>query len=543
MPKCVRQEKPNRKCRWLLRSKTSPKENSSMSRTTHSIRNLQYAMVFQVLDVVNKIATRTVMVYVLGNAIIGLNGLFTEVLAVLSLAEMGVSAAINYSLYAPLARGDTDKIGQLMLLFRRMYQIIALCVGAVGLALLPFVHLLVRDVPYSIGYIRTVYLLFLCSTTTSYLFSYKGTLINADQMTYRITRIKMIMNTLNAVLKIVVILCFQSFLLFLLVDILMQIWRNIEIDRCATHHYPYLRQKAVLPDKEERRLVFRDIRHLFVGRLCGKITSSTDNILISTMDSTLSVGFYSNYAMIINNARTFMLLVVQATSGSIGNQMVTDTDHAYCTLSRLTMLMFLIANIVCTLFATQLTPLIGLWLGSSNQLADAVVVVLLINLFFYAVREPLWQFLAVSGLFQKDKRIAVLGTIVNLIISIGLGLKWGMLGIFIGTTATLLIQFVLKAKLLITEKFERTAWSYIALSFGYFGVTIVSSMVSRWLCVQCATHILWVDILLGALLSTLVAIGLSALCFARSEAFQYCISLLCRRLKKIAKLGKGGKSQ
>lgn len=508
-----------------------------MRRTEKSLRNLKYGLIYQLIDVLLKFALRTAMVYILGDAVVGLNGLFTEILTMLSLAEMGVGSAIIYSLYQPLSRNDTERLRRLMALFKRAYQIIALCVLLIGLCLTPFIHLLVRKVDFDLGYLRVVYLLYLVSTASSYLLSYKASLLTADQCAYKVTQVKIVMDIVSTVLKLGALLLFKNFLLFLALNVVFTLARNFFISRSADRQYPYLREKSELPEKQERREIFKNIRHLFIGKLSGTITNSTDNTLISVMDSTLSVGFYSNYAMIINNARTFMTQIVASAAGGIGNQMTEDLPHCHQTLKRLTMCMAIVGSTVCACFYSQLSPLISLWLGRGRVLNDAVVLVLLLNLFLYALREPLWQFLTVSGQFKKDKNISIIGSVVNLILSVALGLPLGMLGIFIGTTATLVIQYVLKARLLLKEKLGRSFSGFML----YSGALLLGAALSAGLS-KAACGLLPVGgiagIILGVALSALISLLTFSLLFFKTQEYRYCLRLAMRVVRKLTVRGK-----
>ena len=163
-----------------------------MSRVQNSIKNTSYAFAMQFINTLFNFIFRTVVIKTLGIQVQSLNGLFTEVLAALSLAELGVGSAIVYNLYKPLAEGNTEKVKQLMQLFKKAYRIIAGVTFTVGTLLCPFVHLIVNSVEYSRGYIQIVYMLFVIDLSLSYLFSYKISLITADQKIYIFTKKKIV---------------------------------------------------------------------------------------------------------------------------------------------------------------------------------------------------------------------------------------------------------------------------------------------------------------------------------------------------------------
>ncbi|MDD2647228.1 MAG: lipopolysaccharide biosynthesis protein [Eubacteriales bacterium] len=505
-----------------------------MKRVDKSLKNLRYGVTYQAIDIVLKFAMRKAMVDMLGDALVGLNGLFTEVLAMLSLAELGVGSAITYSLYKPLSEGNKEKVASLMLLFKRAYQIIALSIFGIGLFLLPFIHLLVTKVDFDLGYIRLVYFLFLCSTASSYLFSYKSALLAADQSAYKSTRILIFADIATVAIKTAILLLWKNFLLFLAADIVSKLVTNLFISRAANRDYPHLKSDVPMPDKEERKVIFRNIKHLFIGRLSGKITNSTDNTLISVLDSTLSVGFYSNYSMIFSSAKSFLLQLTTAASGSIGNLMLEESpQYCYTVLRRMTMMMFIPGAVISSVFFCELSPFISVWLGAERVIGDAVVSVLVLNFLLYALREPLWQFMTVSGLFARDKNISIIGTVANLVVSVALGIPFGMLGIFIGTFVTLALQYVLKARLLLKVRLSVPLGGFYLFTLCLLAAAAACAFFCKWLCsLLPLTGIL--GVIVGCALTAAVTLGVIMAVFAKTDEMKYFRQTAAGAVKKIA---------
>ena len=154
---------------------------NSGNRTKNSIYNFLLALIGQGLDVVIKFALRTVFIITLGKEYLGLNGLFTNILSFLSLAELGVGAAITYSLYEPIANNDESKILPLMALYKKAYTIIGTGVIAIGISLTPFLKFLIAEMP-NIENIQLIYTLFVINSGISYFFSYKSSYISANQI-------------------------------------------------------------------------------------------------------------------------------------------------------------------------------------------------------------------------------------------------------------------------------------------------------------------------------------------------------------------------
>ena len=280
-------------------------------RTEKSIRNIVYGEVNVILTVLLSMVTRTALVRILGLSAVSLNGLFTEVIAVLSLAELGVGSAITYNLYKPLAGQDEQKLTQLMWFYKSAYRLIAGFILAAGLCFLPFVSCLIRNAEYDMGYLRLVYVIFLLKTVSSYFFSYKRTLLDADQKMYLISAANTLFRFITVASNLAVLMLTHNFIAYLLSDVGVTLANNVAIAHIADRQYPFLKKRDRLPT-EEKKKIFANMKHIFIGTLSGKITNSTDNILISVLVGTLQVGLYSNYSLIISNVRKILLLIPDA---------------------------------------------------------------------------------------------------------------------------------------------------------------------------------------------------------------------------------------
>ena len=151
-----------------------------MSRTNNMIRNVSWSFLGQGLGILASFIVRIVFIRILGSTYLGLDGLFSNILTILSLSELGVGTAITYSLYKPLAEKDESKLKSLMALFKKVYTVIGLVIFGIGFGLTPFLSFFINDMPDIKG-LEIIYMLFVTNTAVSYFFSYKRNLILADQ--------------------------------------------------------------------------------------------------------------------------------------------------------------------------------------------------------------------------------------------------------------------------------------------------------------------------------------------------------------------------
>lgn len=509
-----------------------------MARTKNSIQNIIFALCLQGVNGIANFVIRTIMVQRLGMQAVSLNGLFTEVLAALSMAELGVGTAIVYNLYKPLAENDHKKVCQLMGLFKKAYRIIAVVTFVIGVALCPWIHYLVKSINYSTNYIRVVYLLFVADLSMSYLFSYKVSLMNADQKSHIQSRISMAIKPVEVIIKLAALIISNNFVVYLAFSILVTFLGNVVRSYVVDKYYPWLGNNEDILPSEERKEVFSNIKNLFIKALSGKITNSTDNLLISLLVNTLQVGYYSNYSLPIGVFRQLANQIAYGgVSASLGNLLVTESKEK-CTkvFFRLQYLFFVVGALSTVGVYCCITPFILIWLKSDEfLLAQDIVFVCCLNLFIEVINRPIWSIMEVSGLFKYDKYVSIAGSIVNLVVSIGLGIKLGMLGIFIGTFMTYLIQAILKTFLLFHMRLQTSPIKQYVLSAIMFGGVLIQMFVAKTVCSQLVFENPMMSFVVYAFIAVVI-VGISTtVCTFFSDAFQYYWKMVTNVVKCIFK--------
>ena len=484
-----------------------------------------YAFAAQGITTVLAFVTRTVMVNTIGIEAISINGLFTEVIQALSLAELGIGGAIVYSLYQPLAQKNVKKICQLMTLFQTVYRVIAMVTLGLGLALCPFIQYIVTDIGYSVYYIREIYILFVLQISSSYLFTYKTSLLNADQNMHMYSLIATLVKVIGTLLMIAALLVTNKYIVYLIANIMSTVLTNVAISMYVDKKYTFLKFDNTLP-KEERRIIFGNVKNIFVKQLSGKITNSTDNILISVLVSTIYVGYYSFYAVILSTFKSLIDKVDESIYASMGNLYVTESnERCLSVLSRLTWIYGNIAVFSGVCIFNCMDPFISGWVGNEYLLPESVLIVLCINLFLYISCKPIYQAMHLSGFFKEGRNISIIGSTVNLITSVILGMKLGMLGIFIGTFMTYFIQIVLKIKDVFQMRFKISCRNYVCMWGTMFGTLVVGMFLSKEISQQFIISNYWLEFFKNGCISAMVSTGLIILFSFKREEFRYSLDL------------------
>lgn len=249
------------------------------SRTEYSLINMLTGVAGYAINTIIGFVCRIVFVRVLSAEYLGVSGLFSNILSVLSLAELGISSAIIYALYKPIAEDDKEKIASIMQFYRKAYMAIGVFVAIVGLSLLPFLKYIVNDTTGIHENIYVLYLLYLLSTVSTYFFSYRASLLTAMQRQYIVSGYNYVITVLQSVLQMVFLLLTHEYITYLIIQVISGIVYNIWVSSKASHDYPYILKKDVNPlDKTERNSLLRNIKALAINKVSGVLVNSTDII-------------------------------------------------------------------------------------------------------------------------------------------------------------------------------------------------------------------------------------------------------------------------
>lgn len=411
-------------------------------RIQNSLRNIIFGVSGQLMSALMGIVVRTVIIYTLGIDYVGIEGLFSSILMMLSLTNLGFETAIIYSLYKPLAENDYCKIRSLMNLYKKAYRIVGIIVLLIGVSLLPFLPYLMNG-STSINNINLIYLLFIFNSVSSYYFVYKQSIIIADQQSHIISKIHSVFIIMSNLIQIILLLCFHNFILVLTIQILFRIIENVYIGNKANKLYPFLNVKN--DDKlslEDRKDFFGNLYALLLYRISGVVINGTDNIIISKFMGLSWVGIYSNYLLILSTISTFLGYIFYSITASIGNFNVKETsEKKYFVFRVLSFASFWIYGLCVISLWSLINPFITIWLGSQYVLNKYIVFAILLNFFTTGMQTASTSFRETTGLFKKGKYRPIIAALINLVVSIILVQKIGIAGVLWGTIISRLCTY------------------------------------------------------------------------------------------------------
>lgn len=465
----------------------------SNSRTKNAILNIIVGFVSQVGILLLSFISRAVFVQFLDISYLGINGLYSNILSVLALAELGLGNVTQFFLYKPVAEDNKSLINSLVRYFQKLYFIIAIVVFILGVAFIPFLKYIVNS-DLSQTELIIYYLLFLINSVISYFVAHKIALLAAYQDT-RLQKYTMLITNLFAqTLHIVVLYICHSYVIYVAVTVLATIINIVLINIISNKKYPFLKLKKVkkLP-KVYREDIAQNIRSTFIYKIGATIVNNTDNILISIMISTAAVGLYSNYFMVVAAIQGFISIITTSLISGIGNLSATGNVKRMKSVFNMLLLIY---HVIAIFGAVSLyflfDDLIPIWLG--NQFLLDKVTVFAISFSFYLTNaiSPIWMFREANGLFNKVKYLLIATSVANIALSILLGRIWGMAGILLATSvARIVTQVWYEPKILYSTVFNVSQKSYWLREIWYSILSIIAVFFC-WQVAFCLPHsFLW----------------------------------------------------
>lgn len=503
----------------------------------HSVQNILFGVLEQIVTIVLTFATRTVFIKVLDDHLLGVNGLFSNILSLLSLAELGFGTAIIYGMYKPIAKNDTKKIAALMNYYRKVYNVLAVIIILIGLAFVPFLKNIVNsDIP--INHLLIYYLIFLSDAVCSYILANRTAIIEANQNYYIIKRYNTCFIILKNILQIIVLITLKNFIVYLLIQVFITFLTNVYGAMIAKKKYPYAFEKVEL-EKEEKKSLIENVKSMVIYKIGGVLMNHTDEILISVLEGTINVGYYSNYNMIVYSITRFTGILFNSIKASVGNLNVSDNKEKKINIfNRLSFLVDWVYGFVAVALFVLLNEFITLWIGETYIFSTLTVFAIVLKFYIKGLINTVSIYRDTTGLFRQTKYVYLVAAILNIVCSIILGKLYGVFGILIATSiAMLLTNFWFEPYMLFKQCFEADVKPYFVARIKNFGLIIIASVV-LWILFQYieliqihAIIIFIIEVCITAIIPNLLFL----LAYFKKDEFQYYRNLMYNFLREFTK--------
>ncbi len=505
---------------------------SNGSRTRYLKKNAVEGALSYAIQVAVTFISRVFFIRYLGIGYLGVNDLYTNILSVLALANLGVDTVLMYSLYKPIADNDITLIRQLMYTFKRLYRIIALAILLIGVMIIPFLQYIIKDSGLDNLTLIKYYLFFLINSVCSYLIVYKSALMQADQQVFIVKRVKMISSILCGILQIIVIAIFKNYIFYLLMIIITTLINNLILNFEANKKYPmFLTKEKYTINEKVRSDLINNTKSMFLYKIGTTVVNSTDNILISVIMGSVMVGYYSNYHTVIAAITSIIGIVNTALIPGIGNFLVINKGGENRTklFESILLIYFVIATICVSALIICFDPLIAVWIGKQYILKRIDVIAIIICFYLQCIAHPMWMFRETSGLFREVKTSILVMALLNIIFSVILGKLIGISGIIFATSLSrILTLFWYEPKLLYNIIFKNSVLLYWRKWFKYFGISCFLIAVSLILYFVSLNSI--VGITLKLIIILLVSAAVFYIAFHKTDEWIYLLSKI--KIKK-----------
>ena len=502
------------------------KDNAMGGRLGNVIKNSSLSFATNVLPSILRFFSRYIFVMCFGDALLGVNSLFSDVILLFSFAEMGVFTAVSFFLYKPIAEQDTEAIQSFLGLYRVLNRILIVLVTVVGLGFLPFLKYI--KTPEPIPNLHVYYLIFLLQNILSYLFSYRTAYITSAQKAYQVSFITIIISIATEVLQILVTIIFRNFLLYLITYLVLQAIRVLWTNEYIRKHYPETIFKKSKPLDKETGLAFvKKTLSLFVMKISMVGVSQTDSIIVSTMVDVVLWGYASNYLAIKKMISLVLSSIASGMIPSLGNMTVVEEREKQ--LDTFNQYSFLNAWLCLNLFAglvILVPPLIQLVFGAERLLDDLSCFLLFFNVLYFGLLEAISVLRDARGLYEKDKWLSLLSFVVNLVTSVVLVWLFGLPGVFAGTLIGTTVVYA-RPYMVMKEVYGENGWNYYRICIR----TLLIS-VPVYLLLQFVIHPAiwaWQTNILGLIISGIVTVlvtnGLFILGNLKDENLRKCLDV------------------
>ncbi len=499
-----------------------------IERTKNATRNIAFGVALKIYQLFVPFLMRTIIVHALGAEYAGLNSLFTSILQVLNLAELGVGSAMTFSMYKPIAEDDKEKICALMKLYRSYYRYIGVVVALLGGALLPFIPKLVKaDIPDGIN-IYLLYIMNLSATVLSYwLFAYKNSILIAHQRMDISSKVSIVLDTIKYIVQVLVLLIFRDYYLYILAILITQVLNNIVLAVISDRLYPQYSPRGEL-DRAEIDSINSKIKDLFTSKIGVVIINSADSIVVSAFLGLKYLTIYQNYYFIVSAIMGFVVIIFTACSAGVGNSIVTESiEKNYNDLKKLTLIIVWISGFCSACFLNLMQPFMELWMGKDLMQGGGLVVCFVGYFYICEVNNLLNMYKDAAGLWHEDRFRPLVTAMVNLGSNIILVNYWGLYGIALSTVFSIaLVGMPWLLHNLFSVLFSRELLiPYLKKLFVYtLGVGLVSIMCT--LICSMISFGLWWTLIIRLLVCVIFVNSMFYFIYRKDEEFKQSIILL-----------------
>ncbi len=505
-------------------------------RMKNSIYNVISSLLIIITQTILVFCVRIFFVKYLNAEYLGIQGLFNNIISMLSLADLGIATSICFSLYEPLAKKNYKKISSIVSFFRKIYWSLSVAILFIGLAMMPFIDNLAND--YTMGNIKLIFLIYILMLAAEYLSSYKEVLILADQKKYKLTKINITFTFLIYIGQIVMLILFKNFIYYILSEFILKTIQFILNNLAIKKYYPeidfFSKEKV---DKKTKAELKKNVKGMFLFRIGDYLVNGTDNIIISRCINIVTVGIYGNYLSIISILKNINNNIINGITSSFGNLIVEEDEKTQENVFNIMdYINFVIVGYFFVCILQLFNRFINLCFGTNYLLGTTDMILVCINFYLISILLPINSVKSAAGLYYEDRYVPIIQAVINLLLSIILAKYIGLTGVLLGTTISYLFIVSWQRPYIVYKKVFNSSYSkyllkHIIRIFVIVLVVILNYIVFNFLTLP---ETLFGFIGTGMICTILYTIILLIYSYRKKE-FNYIIEFIKVHQKKIMK--------
>lgn len=486
-------------------------------RFKNAMKNSFMIMFTQVILIFVSLTTRKVFIATLGISYLGFDGLFANIIGVLTIADLGLVQAMYFSLYKPIHDEDYDKVNHLINFYKKIFYVIGTGLIIVSFFIVPFLdYFITSDV--LTNELRIIFILFSLSSFSSYFFVTKRALFFVSQRNYVTAFIDFVAKLIMKILQIICLLNYRSYILYIIIDFTSAFISNLIITRKANKTFNFLTNETGKLDETEKKNIVKDVKNVFFSKLCGVAVGCTDSLIISKFLGVASLGIVSNYTIILSTMAGLFSNVYNSVIASFAHLYNDNSvEHTYANFILTSELMNIIAIILVVGASSVIGDFIPLFFGVTITVSNPVLIILILNTYLVLSTFPITSQVAVVGKFKQNIPVSLAWAISNLVISVALAPIYGLFGVYFGTFASYIIWFVATSFILRDDILNHRLMNYLFLSLKYFAFCIISVLLFTSPLLSFSTNLFVNMVLKGMIAMVYIGLYLAILIYKRND--------------------------
>lgn len=406
-----------------------------------AMRNVITSVLYQSVALIYGLIVPRIILGAFGSEINGLVSSLNQFLNFITLLEGGLTGVIMAALYKPLAEKDDEKVSAIIKATDSFFKKIAM-VFVVYSFFVGVIYPIVVDTSFGWEYVFSLTLIIAISLFIQYFFSLTyRILINADQNGYIVFLAQIFFTIINLILTVVIIKICPEIHILKFINAIAYIVQPLIFRYYIGKHYSL--DKNAKADQEAIAQRWDG----FGQNLAYFIHSNTDVAILTIFGTLYDVSVYSVYFMITNSLKTLVVSISSALIPSMGNILVEGNEEEKNRAFDLyEFVIFFVTSFAFICGCLLVTPFVSVYtngINDTNYYQPLFGYILMIAEAIYCFRDPYVSISYASGHFKQTAKYAYLEAVINIIVSIILVNKYGLIGVAIGTLLSMLFRMIM----------------------------------------------------------------------------------------------------